>query len=328
MSPVPVAVRPSVACLALNPALDQTIDVRNLRLGEVNRAQRAQIDVGGKGINVASCLADYCSGVAVSGLLGRENSALFEQLFDSKAILNRCLYLDGMTRVNTKLVDPVQGMTTDINMPGPALSAGDISRTIERLCAVIDELANSVEWFVLSGSLPPGWPDDTYARLIARVRGHGRKVLLDASGKPLAEGLRAQPHVLKPNENELAELVGQTLQTPADIQRAVEALLAANTQVEFVVVSMGGDGALFFSRTACLHAQALPVELISSVGAGDAMVAGLVAAQIQRLPMAESARLATAFSAAKLSRLGPHLPGVEIVRQRMTEVRISARVAV
>ena len=70
------------------------------------------------------------------------------------------------------------------------------------------------------------------------------------------------------------------------------------------------------------------MELISSVGAGDAMVAGLVAAQIERLPMAESARLATAFSAAKLSRLGPHLPGVEIVRQRMTEVRISARVAV
>ncbi|MBK9615913.1 MAG: 1-phosphofructokinase [Uliginosibacterium sp.] len=316
------SLRPSVACVALNPALDQTIDVRNLRLGEVNRAQRAQIDVGGKGINVASCLADYCGGVAVTGLLGRDNLALFEQLFDRKAILNHCLYVDGMTRINTKLVDPAQGMTTDINMPGPELSAEQISAAIEGLCRVIDELAQSVTWFVLSGSLPPGWPDDTYARLISRVRGHGRKVLLDASGLPLLEGLRAQPHVLKPNENELSELVGRKLRTPGDIRLAVQELLAANTQVECVAVSMGGDGALFFSRTESLHAQALPVELISTVGAGDAMVAGLVAAQIERLPLAASAQLATAFSAAKLSRLGPHLPGVEVVRQRMMEVRV------
>lgn len=322
MSPVSAAVRPRVACVALNPALDQTIDVRNLRVGEVNRAQRAQIDVGGKGINVASCLADYVGGVAVTGLLGRENSALFEQLFDSKAILNRCIYLDGMTRVNTKLIDPAQGMTTDINMPGPELSASQIASTIDALYAVIDELAQSVEWFVLSGSLPPAWPDDTYARLIERARGHGRKVLLDASGKALAEGLRAQPHVLKPNESELSELVGQTLQTPAEIRAAVQTMMAKNTQLECIAVSMGGDGALFFNRTACLHAQALPVDVISSVGAGDAMVAGLVAAQLAGLPIEACAQLATAFSAAKLTRLGPHLPEAEIVRQQMTEVRV------
>lgn len=319
----PVQFAATVVCVALNPALDQTIDVRNLRLGEVNRAQRAQIDVGGKGINVASCLADFCGGVAVTGLLGRDNVALFEQLFDKKEILNRCIYVDGMTRINTKLVDPAQGMTTDINMPGPELTEGQIAAKIDSLCTMIDELAPTVRWFVLSGSLPPGWPVDTYARLIVQVRKHGRKVLLDASGEALAEGLRAGPHIIKPNEAELSELLGRKLRTPQEISVAVSELLQAHTQMECVAVSMGGEGALFFSRTENLHAHALQVELISSVGAGDAMVAGLVAGQIEGLPLAGCARLATAFSAAKLSRLGPHLPAVEVVRQRATEVIVS-----
>lgn len=303
-----------VACFALNPALDQTIEVRELHIGEVNRAQRAQIDAGGKGVNVASCLADYCSGVAVSGLLGRDNAALFEQLFEDKQILNRCVYVDGMTRVNTKLVDPSHGITTDINMPGPELNAARIASEIAHLCAIIDELAVTVRWFVLSGSLPPGWPADTYAQLIRRVRSHGCKVLLDASGKALEEGLRAEPHFLKPNEHELAELLGRELASPADIEAAVRELFARYAGIECVAVSMGGEGALFFNRTETLHAQALRVDLISSVGAGDAMVAGVIAACLEGLPLAGCAQLATAFSAAKLSRLGPHLPEPDLVR--------------
>lgn len=318
-----VAQPATVACIALNPALDQTIEVRDLRPGEVNRAQRAQIDAGGKGINVASCLADYRAGVAITGLLGRENAAIFEQLFEEKEILNCCIYVDGMTRINTKLVDPVQGMTTDVNMPGPVLSAEQIADEISHLCSVIDELASSVRWFVLAGSLPPGWPADTYARLIQRVRKHERKALLDASGIAFAEGLRAEPHFIKPNENELSELVGRKLRTPEDIEVAVRELLASYPGIECVAVSMGGDGALFFSHADALHAQALHVELISSVGAGDAMVAGLVAGQIEGLPLAECTRLATAFSAAKLSRLGPHLPAADVVRDLASSVVVS-----
>lgn len=314
----------AVVCIALNPALDQTIEVRNLRPGEVNRALRAQIDVGGKGINVASCLADYRDGVSVTGMLGNENAGLFEQLFDQKSILNRCVYVDGMTRVNTKLIDPAQGMTTDINMPGPALSEVQVADKIEQLLAAIDELAATARWFVLSGSLPPGWPADTYTRLIERIRGHSRRVLLDASGEALREGLRGHPHILKPNEAELSELLGRALQTPAEIAAAVGELMQQNPGVECVVVSMGGDGALFFDRHEHLHAQALRVELMSTVGAGDAMVAGLVAGMLEGLCLTDCARLATAFSATKLALLGPHLPAPQVVRQRMEEVLVSA----
>ena len=311
-----------VVCLALNPALDQTLEVPDFQPGRVNRARNTQIDAGGKGVNVASCLADYRSGVAVSGLLGRDNAGLFEHLFEAKQIADCCLRIEGMTRVNLKLVDPAQGLTTDINLPGTALAPDRIEAEILKLCGLLDELAGTASWFVLSGSLPPGWPADTYARLIRRIRAHGRKVLLDASGKALAEGLLAEPQILKPNEHELAELLGRALSGPSAIAEAVGALLEAHPGIECVAVSRGEEGALFFSRSECIAASALPVELLSTVGAGDAMVAGIVAAQLEGLPLSDCARLATAFSASKLTRLGAHLPEPEKVRELAASVKL------
>ena len=182
-SPAKHALGPAtVLSIALNPAIDLTIEVRDLLVGEVNRAQRAQQDAGGKGINVASCLADYAVPVAVSGLLGRQNPTLFEALFEAKGIDNRCLYIDGNTRVNTKVVDPEKGQTTDINMPGPSLTETEVSVQIANLTEVMKTLSASLRWVVLSGSLPRGWPVGTYALLIRHVHSLGGKVLLDTSG--------------------------------------------------------------------------------------------------------------------------------------------------
>ena len=195
----------TVLCVALNPAIDLTIEVSDLRVGEVNRAQRAQQDAGGKGINVASCLADYAVPVAVTGQLGRKNPALFEALFEAKDIENRCLYIDGYTRVNTKVVDPDKGETTDINLPGPSQTDAEIAAQITALKDVMTALAASLRWVVLSGSLPPGWPADTYAILIRHAHALGGKVLLDTSGTALSEALKAAPEIVKPNRDELAE---------------------------------------------------------------------------------------------------------------------------
>ena len=162
-----------VLCIALNPAIDLTIGVPHLVPGEVNRAERAQQDAGGKAINVASCLADHDIKVAVSGQLGRNNPALFEALFKAKGIDNHCLYIDGNTRLNTKLVDPAQGMTTDINLPGPLQTAADIEAQRIRLTEILERLLPTLHWVVLSGSLPPGWPTATYATLIRQIHAQG-----------------------------------------------------------------------------------------------------------------------------------------------------------
>lgn len=312
----------TVLCVALNPAIDLTIEVSDLRIGEVNRAQRAQQDAGGKGINVASCMADHTVKVAVTGQLGRENAALFESLFDDKGIANHCLYLDGHTRVNTKVVDPAKGETTDINLPGPSQTAEQINAHLGRLAEVMNKLAPTVRWVVLSGSLPPGWPADTYATLTRHVHARGGKVMLDTSGQPFSEALKAMPDIVKPNRDELAEHLGRPLASMEETIAAARQLLGECPGMSLVAVSMGRDGAVFVSPSQVVVAHPLEVEPISSVGAGDAMVAGIVSAQLDGLPLDRCAQLATAFAAGKLSRLGPHLPTPEAVRALAATVRL------
>lgn len=323
MSPTKHAAGPAtVLCVALNPAIDLTIEVSDLRIGEVNRAQRAQQDAGGKGINVASCLADYAVPVAVTGQLGQENPALFEALFEAKGIDNRCLYIDGYTRVNTKVVDPDKGETTDINLPGPSQTDAEIAAQIAALKDVMTALAASLRWVVLSGSLPPGWPADTYATLIRYARSLGCKALLDTSGAAMSEALKAGPEIVKPNRDELAEHLGRRFGSLAEVVEAARALIAAHPGMQTVAVSMGSEGAVFVSLAQVIVAEPLPVEPISSVGAGDAMVAGVVAAQVDGLPLDGCARLATAFAAGKLTRLGPHLPVQAEVRALSEQVKL------
>lgn len=313
---------PVVLCVALNPAIDQTIEVAGLRPGEVNRARHAQQDAGGKGFNVASCLADHGVPVAVTGLIGRENAGLFNALFEAKRIVNDCLYLDGLTRINTKLVDTESGATTDINLPGPRLAAEAINRYADEVAEVIARHAGTLRWLVLSGSLPPGWADDAYAVLIHEARARGISVLLDTSGAPLAAALPAGPAVIKPNREELSAMLQRPLASSGDIRKAAQDLLEQTPNLLLVAVSMGHEGAMFVARNAIVMAHPLSVRPVSSVGAGDAMVAGIVAAYLESLALPDCARLATAFAAGKLARLGAHLPMPGEVRALAQQVRI------
>jgi 1-phosphofructokinase len=313
---------PQVVTVALNPALDHTITVAGLQLGAVNRALQMQADVGGKAINVASCLADFGVRAAVTGQLGRDNAALFEKLFERKQIANHCCYLDGLTRINTKLVDTVSGETTDLNMPGPEFDSSAAADLLKQVLQSLDRLSEQPLWVVLSGSLPPGMPEETYATITRWVQDAGAAVVLDTSGAPLRAALAAGPRLIKPNRHELAELVGESLATLSAVVAAGRTLLNAPYAPETVVVSLGGDGALFLTREQALHAQPARVAVSSTVGAGDAMVAGLVAAQLENLSLTETARLATAFSAAKLTRLGPHLPPPEQVRNLAQRISV------
>ena len=317
-------IQPRVVCVALNPALDHTIEVKQLRAGTVNRALRMQVDAGGKGINVASCLSDFGIRSGVTGQIGRENADRFETLFSAKGITNRCIYLEGLTRINTKIVDLASGQTTEVNMPGPQLSADAIRTLIERLLACLEGMVRPGSWVVFSGSLPPQWPVDTYRRLIAHARQLGAQTLLDASGAALTAGVGAAPDIIKPNREELAEMLGRPLDNIRSVIAAARELLARPDAPGTVIVSLGGEGALFVDRQEALLAHPVPTALTSTVGAGDAMVAGIVAAQIAGMPLADCARLATAFSAGKLKQVGPHLPAPDTVRALALTVRISS----
>ena len=306
-----------VVTVTLNPAIDQTVTIPHFAAGKVNRVEQVRADPGGKGVNVASILADDEHEVAVTGFLGRENPTLFEDLFARKKIRDCFVRIAGQTRVGVKIIDPVLQQTTDINFPGQAPSPADVDALVERLVAL------DGAWFVLSGSLPPAIEASIYRHLIATLKARGRKVLLDTSGEALRQGIEAAPHVIKPNAHELEVLVGEPLPTPAAIVAAVQPLLERGIQL--IVVSMGSQGACFVSSSTVVTARPPRVEVKSTVGAGDAMVAGIVAGQLRGASLATCARLATAFALDALAHVGSGLSSRAAIEALMSQVRVEER---
>ncbi|MBB2803340.1 1-phosphofructokinase [Xanthomonas arboricola] len=285
--------------VTLNPAIDQTIQLDSLQPGAVHRASSVRNDAGGKGVNVAACLADWGSQVAALGVLGVGNAGVFEALFRERGIADHCQRVAGETRTNLKLVEARSNDTTDINLPGLRLGQPHLQGVADHLAPLLRPGLP----VVLSGSLPAGLPDDSWAQLQAQASAAGARVLLDTSGAPLVSALGAErqalPYAVKPNRHELEAWTGRPLSDRAALSAAAHELIARGIQL--VVISVGTEGALFVQRDQRLIARPPRLAQGSSVGAGDAMVAGLAAALLGESTDLEScARLATAFSVSRL----------------------------
>jgi 1-phosphofructokinase len=281
--------------LTLNPAVDCTVTIPGFAAGEVNRVETVHYRAGGKGVNVGLALAGMGHRVAVTGFLGEQNRALFDQAFHEAPVADYFVHLVGSTREGIKIVDAAKGQTTDINFPGLAPS----SEALRLLLSGIEQLA--APWFVLSGSLPEGVDAALYRTIIRALRRRGCKVALDTSGAPLRLALEAGPNIIKPNLDELSALLGTMLDSREKVVAAARDILQQHG-VELVVVSMGADGALFVTANECLAATPPAMEVRSTVGAGDAMVAGIVSGALRGLSLADQARLATASSMRVLAR--------------------------
>ncbi len=297
-----------IVTVTLNPAIDQTVSIPNFRADTVNRVDWKQDDAGGKGVNVASFLAEAGYKVSVTGFLGRDNDALFKTLFREKGIDDHFVHLPGETRVNIKIVDNAQGQVTDINYPGQSPT----HLNVDGLRNVVQALTGSCDWFVFSGSVPAGLSTDIYNELIGPLKAQGKTVILDTSGDALRFGLPAKPNLIKPNRVELEEVLNTRLESHGAIVAAARELIGSG--IPYVVVSMGGEGALFIDRTQAFHAQPPAVEIKSTVGAGDAMVAGTVAGLVGGRSLRDCATLATAFSMGALGQIGPRLPPMEKIQ--------------
>ncbi len=311
--------------VTLNPAIDQTIQLEHLQPGAVHRASSVRNDAGGKGINVAACLADWGTEVAAFGVLGAGNAGVFEALFRERGITDHCQRVAGETRTNLKLVEARSNDTTDINLPGLRLGQPHLQGVADRLAPLLRPGLP----VVLSGSLPAGLPDDSWAQLQAQASAAGARVLLDTSGAPLVAALGAArdalPYAVKPNRHELEAWTGRPLTDRAALSAAAHELIARGIQL--VVISMGTEGALFVQRDQRLIARPPRLAQGSSVGAGDAMVAGLAAALLDAATdLEQCARLATAFSicrlesgdARRLSADGVHRAAADVVIETLS----------
>ena len=307
-----------IATITLNPAIDQTASIPNFKAGEVNRVEWEQADPGGKGVNVASFLTEFGFSVTVSGFLGKDNMELFQNFFTQKGIQDQFVPIPGKTRVNVKIIDGLQNQVTDINFPGQAATESDLTT----LHQVIDDLATDHDWFVISGSLPAGVSPSIYGELVARLKAQSKIVVLDVSGESFRQAIPFAPYAIKPNIDELQELFGQQLETEKAIAQAAQDLLTKGIQC--VAVSMGAKGAIFAEADEVVIARPPKIEVVSTVGAGDAMVSGLVTGKLRGLSLENCARLATAFSMGALSQVGPRLPPKETVESFMNQVNVQS----
>jgi 1-phosphofructokinase len=295
-----------IITVTLNPAIDQTLTIPGFAAGQVNRVASAESHPAGKGVNVAVVLADLGADTAATGLLGDRNADGFERLLRDKGIADHFVRVPGETRIGIKIVEPGSGQTTDVNFPGLTPSP----QAVEDLCRRVEALAGPDRWFVLCGSVPVGLQPGIYARLIDLIRARGGRVVLDTSGVPLREALRRGPDAAKPNVAELAEHAGRSHDQPQDVADAARSLLLGQG-VRLAVVSMGGDGAVFVDPDRALVARPPRVSVRSTVGAGDAMVAGIVFALDRGLPLEQCAGLASALGAHAVTRVraGLDAPG-------------------
>jgi 1-phosphofructokinase len=314
-----------VVTVTINPVIDQTLTIPNFTAGSVNRVQATQMDPGGKGINVATFLSDFGEPATVTGFLGAENDGIFCRHFREKGIEDRFVRFAGPSRIGIKISDMALQQTTDINFPGQAPEPG----AVQRLLDILGELAVDHEWFVLSGSVPAGLSPTIYGDMVTALKGarapHSTKVVVDTSGEGFRHAVAAGPWLVKPNADELGEFVGEKLETGGAIVRVARSLMERHN-ISSVVVSMGMEGAIYVEGEEAIRAVPPPVKVKSTVGAGDAMVAGTVAGKIRDLSLAECARLATAFSVAAISEIGhglPSLEAVEAARQRVTIRHVS-----
>jgi 1-phosphofructokinase len=253
-----------------NPSIDWTFDVESLTRGQLHRARAAHAEASGKGVNVARALA--ANGLAATAVLplGGLGGAELAALLTADGVGFAAVPVSGAVRVNVSLAEP-GGVATKVNAPGPELPPAEAAELIAR--ALRD--AAPGDWVVGSGSLPPGADPGFYAALGAGAHERGARFALDSSGAALAAGLAARPDVIKPNTDELAEVTGAVLETLGDAADAAGQLVAGG--VACVLVSAGPDGALLVTAAGSWHAAAAVPALASTVGAGDALLAGFVA---------------------------------------------------
>ncbi|MCF2669710.1 1-phosphofructokinase [Butyricicoccus pullicaecorum] len=300
--------------VTLNPALDKTVEIPGMALDTVNRITAMRTDPGGKGINVSKVIAKLGGTSVALALLGGGTGRAIADALEEMGLRCELQFVEGETRTNLKVVDPVNHTNTDLNEPGISVTPAVLDGLLDRLIGLLQP----GDLVVLSGSLPKGAPGDTYYTWVARCKEAGAKVFLDADGTLLAEGLRAAPDLVKPNQDELSRLVGHPLETVEALAGAAGALLADGVQK--VVVSMGGKGALYVTRDTVLYAEGLKVPVGSTVGAGDSVVAALAVAETQGLSLEDTVRLSTATGAANVMCSGSQAAERSVIEELMPQV--------
>ena len=304
-----------ITTICMNPCFDKTVEVDELKVGQVNRIRDARVDQGGKGINVAVVAERLGLDVQCLGIMGKDGSEELTALIEKENLKHSFQLIPGHVRTNTKIVSASGQGVTELNEPGPMVD-DECLRQFFEMCR---EKTRDSDMVVVTGSLPPGCPEGTYRDLLKILE--GKKCILDTQGKELELAAKgACPYLIKPNLKEMEATLGIELRTMRTIRDA--ALLFIRLGVEHAVISMGEMGAMYVSADKTLFSPALRVEIKSTVGAGDAMIGGMLLGYEKEKDMAKAFRYGIAAGAASVMTAGTQLIVREDFERLLDMVRI------
>lgn len=302
-----------ITTVCMNPSFDKTASVDTLATGGLNRLRDVRVDVGGKGVNVAVVLKRLGVPVSCVGCLGERGRESFLQMIRQEGVPFDYLPMPGEVRTNLKLLDNSTRAITEFNEPGISMD----SAQLQDFLTLLREKAGESEYVVLSGRLPEGCAEATYQRCLKTLE--GKKCVLDCAGETLLHGVKERPFLIKPNLPEIEGIMKKELRTLRGLRDA--ALFLIEYGAQNVIISMGKYGAMLVSRTDTFFAPALMVEARSTVGAGDAMIGGVLAGLSRGESLAESFRWGVAAGAASVMTDGTQLlrrPDFEALLPKVT----------
>jgi 1-phosphofructokinase family hexose kinase len=290
-----------IVTVTLNAALDRTLTVPNVQLGQRHRASQGLTLAGGKGINVARALKRLDVPVVATGLAGgRTGMRIIEEL-TSEAILNDFVRIADESRTSTAVVDPTAGTYTEINEWGPHVEPEELVILLEK----ISYLARGADVVVFAGSLPRGVAESFYAEAIRDLNRRNVRVVLDSEGSPLRLGVEAEPFLVTPNQREAEGLVGQEFNDDEDYLMAVDRIADMGARNVLVTAEARSFGLFREDRKRHRFRAIAPrVEPVSAVGSGDVLLAAFLAARLADRPLEDSLRHAVAAGAASTLEVG------------------------
>jgi 1-phosphofructokinase len=308
-----------IITVTLNAAIDKSLSVPNFRLGRRHRTVEQRTAAGGKGVNVARALKTLGQPVIATGFAGGPTGTRIVDQLTEEAILNDFVRIREESRTNTAVYDPTNGEQTEINERGPAVSAKEVELFRDKLLY----LARGADIVVMAGSLPRAVDTDVYAGLIRELRKLGVTTIVDTDGEPLRHAVRAEPDVISPNVLEAEELVGHEFNDEEDRVIAVREMVSLGAREAIMTLPDGCVAAVIVDGAPVLHRVWIePRETVASVGAGDAFLAGFVAARYMGSKATECLRFAVACGAESTQRLGAGLIDAREVERLLGEIEI------
>lgn len=282
--------------VTLNPTVDKAYYVDELTLGEVVRVKSYTKTAAGKGIQVAKVARLLGMEVEATGFLGGHNGNYVAAFMTAAGIETSFVEVEDETRTCINVNVPGSAKQTTLLEPGAPVSAEEQ----EKFLRTYAERLQECEMVAICGSVPSGIDESFYPKLIAMAKQAGKRVLLDTSGKLLSKGVEAHPDLIKPNRDELMDLIGRELKTTDEIIDAALELQARG--VATVIVSLGKHGAIFATAQGVYHGTTPDIKIVNTIGCGDSLVAGYATGLLRKLPMEETIKLAMAVSTANALR--------------------------